>query len=131
MQLNNRELALVLCGLRLLQQTWDQCAGDLPADLDDILSGGPAPDDVAVGEEVDALCERLNTSGDPWHLFLVEDGEQQRLISAQSSSEGKAEEMVTQSAIDEHGYDAEFTGATYLGVVSGPYEGDVDEALSA
>ena len=124
--LNARQTALVLAGLRCLQQVADQCDGDL-GDLHDILDQAPAPDDQCLGEEIDALCEEINmpvagtpTSSEVWHLFLVQGGDRTRLISAQSSSVLKAQELVETAADVEH--DMGVVGALYLG----PTDRDID-----
>jgi hypothetical protein len=76
---------------------------------------------VAAGSLHAELEERMNEN--PWHLFLVEDGNQHRLISAQSESVGKAHELVTSAAIIEHDYHPDATIVTYLGIA---HSGDVD-----
>lgn len=58
-EINARQTALILAGLRCLQQVADQSGGDL-GDLHDILDEAPGPDDQCLGEEIDALCEALN-----------------------------------------------------------------------
>lgn len=54
-----RELALVLAGLRALQELSLTSGGDV-GHLHDILDGASGPDDMTLAEEIDELCERLN-----------------------------------------------------------------------
>jgi|GEM_PF-2877407 len=62
MQLNDKETALVLAGLRLLQRDMAHlCA--LPDAIEEILADGK----VDVGQElgdIDRLCEKINTTDD-------------------------------------------------------------------
>ena len=63
--LSKRELAIVLTGLRTLQQVDQECDGDFPGDLFDILdAGGPSPaelgDPITLQMEIDSLCLKLN-----------------------------------------------------------------------
>lgn len=57
--LDERELAAVLCALRLLQQVHGECDGDLPEDLQFIRDNAGAVEPLEL-DEIDGLCERLN-----------------------------------------------------------------------
>lgn len=56
-----RQRDTILTGLRALQMVYDQCQGDLPDDLRDLLTNGGAnevSDDLL--EDIDTLCEEIN-----------------------------------------------------------------------
>jgi hypothetical protein len=53
-----------------------------------------------------------------WHLFLISDGSGHPvLISAESESASKAEELATAAALDGWDLDPEFLGVEYVGIV--------------
>lgn len=58
--LNKAELSAVLAGLRLLQHHLDSPESSLPADIEDILVNECGEDSITK-EQIDSLCERLNT----------------------------------------------------------------------
>lgn len=61
MQLNKRETALILAGLRLLQDHW-QNAKSLPNGLEEILDSANVRE-VPLAR-IDRLCEKINTNED-------------------------------------------------------------------
>jgi hypothetical protein len=60
-----------------------------------------------------------------WHLFHVSDTVQHRLISADSDSAQKAEELVTAAAEYEHAMDASRITCEHLGIL----DVDIDCAI--
>lgn len=58
--LSARELATVLCALRLLQEVHGECDGDIPGHLQDIRDDGDTIEALDL-DEIDDLCERLNS----------------------------------------------------------------------
>lgn len=58
MNLTARELATVLAALRIYQQALHLNGGEPPADVHDIACEAGLPLSV---DEIDALCEQLNT----------------------------------------------------------------------
>ena len=63
-----------------------------------------------------------------WHLFLVQDGSNIRIMSGESASPSKAEELVTAAAIDEYDFDQQHTGCEYLGIIDRDVDVGVQEA---
>lgn len=123
MQTTSRELATILAALRM----WQRLGVGQECEEQDIATVGgeikPLHD-----HDIDDLCERLNAepAAAPWHLFIVQDGESTLLLSGQSESQERAEELVMAAAIDEHNFDAETCGADYVCIV----DGDVCELVS-
>ncbi len=58
-ELDKRELAAVLAGLRALQDLRDMTAGELPQEIADIFTNGASHPRLTI-DEIDQLCERLN-----------------------------------------------------------------------
>lgn len=58
-ELDKRELAAVLAGLRALQDLRDMTAGELPIEISDIFTNGESHPGLT-NDEIDQLCERLN-----------------------------------------------------------------------
>lgn len=58
--LDARELGSILAGLRMLQLHYDRSSRDLPNGLNEIATDGGTVEALDQ-EEIDALCERLNT----------------------------------------------------------------------
>lgn len=57
-KLTDQETALILASLRLWQQVYAQCGGDMPDELQDIAGDTSEID-------IDALCERINLGETP------------------------------------------------------------------
>jgi len=57
--LDERELATVLCALRLLQEVHAECGGDIPAHLQDIRDNNQTLEPLEL-DEIDELGDRLN-----------------------------------------------------------------------
>jgi hypothetical protein len=92
MELNTRETALVLAGLRLLQTYYVESHrlhnGGVPASVYDILVD--ADMECAPASRIDRLCEKINLSGDPLaplHYVRDVDGDQDLLVRAGSVPE--------------------------------------------
>jgi hypothetical protein len=60
-----------------------------------------------------------------WHLFIVSDGTRRRLVSANSGSPLKSEELVTSAMVVEREFDPQHTGAEFVGTL----DRDVDLEL--
>jgi hypothetical protein len=58
--LDDRELATVLCALRLLQEVHGECGGDLPEQLQFIRDNAGTVEPLDL-DEIDELCDRLNS----------------------------------------------------------------------
>jgi hypothetical protein len=58
--LRQNEIDTVLASLRCYQQVYDTCAGDMPDELLKIATNGGLHEPPTL-EEIDALCERINT----------------------------------------------------------------------
>ena len=56
MRLNKRELAIALAGIRLLQETWNNCK-DVPNEILEILDEGNARH--VTNSRIDFLCNKL------------------------------------------------------------------------
>lgn len=65
--LTRSEFNAILCGLRCLQQVRDQCGGDLPDDLQDILTNECGDDDLS-DLDIDQLCEDINNDQVQLHI---------------------------------------------------------------
>lgn len=60
LRITPRDLAVILAGLRCLQQVYDQCCGDISDDLQDVLDDAVGPDGIALPNEIDNLCADIN-----------------------------------------------------------------------
>lgn len=69
-RLNDRELAAVLTGLRMLQAQIDDGAGSVTDWVHEILTEGGtlAP---MTGDELDVLCDHINTGGEDTRLLVT------------------------------------------------------------
>lgn len=88
------ELAAVLAGLRLLQETIAR-DGVLPASVSDILGNASPPLSVAA---MDALCERLNTGAD--EVFVVVIAHRHGTDVWAAGSQRRADEIVFRYVAD-------------------------------
>lgn len=70
MQVSDAEQATILAALRIYQRELNLNGGAVPLDVRDIAECGGLVDPLG-DAEIDELCERINTSADAEHDFVL------------------------------------------------------------